>query len=210
MSASDPQSVSIVILAAGRSSRLGRPKQLLDLGGEPLLRHVVQNALASRAREVVLVLGSQAEEIAAAVGELGQRTIVNPHFAEGQSTSLKAGIRAIEPGAQGVIVMLGDQPTVTPALLNQLISAFEATGAHIVQPVYGGTPGNPVLVDRGYFPELLEIEGDQGARGVIKAHRRDTYRMTWSDEPPPGDVDTDEDYRALLEAWNARSGTSQS
>ena len=202
--------VSIVILAAGSSSRLGRPKQLLDLGGEPLLRHTVRNALASRAREVVLVLGSQAESIASAVGDLGQRTVINPDFAEGQSTSLKAGIRAVDPGARGVIVMLGDQPTVTPELLNRLISAFEATGAYIVQPMYGETPGNPVLIDREYFPELLEIEGDQGARGVIKAHRRDTYRMPWSDEPPPGDVDTEEDYQALLEVWNARSNQPSS
>lgn len=195
--------VSIVILAAGTSSRLGRPKQLLDLGGEPLLRHVVRNALASRAREVVLVLGSQAEEIAAAVGELGQRTVINPDFAEGQSTSLKAGVRAIAPNAQGMIVMLGDQPTVTPVLLNRLISAFEATGAYIVQPMYGETPGNPVLIDRDYFPELLEIEGDQGAREVIKAHRRDTYRMPWPDEPPPGDVDTEEAYQAMLVRWES-------
>ena len=202
--------VSIVILAAGTSSRLGRPKQLLDLGGEPLLRHVVRNALASRAQEVVVVLGSQAEAIASAVGELGQRTVVNPDFADGQSTSLKAGIRAIDPNAQGVIMMLGDQPTVTPALLNRLISAYEATGASIVQPVYGGTPGNPVLIDRDYFPELLEIEGDQGARGVIKAHRRETYGMPWSDEPPPGDVDTEEEYQALVAIWNSRPGHAQS
>src|SRR3954451_14628645 len=105
--------ISIVILAAGTSSRLGQPKQLLDLGGEPLLRHTLRNALASRAGEVVLVLGHQAETIRAAVGEHGQRTVINPDFADGQSTSLRAGLEAVSDDSDAAIVMLGDQPLVT-------------------------------------------------------------------------------------------------
>jgi molybdenum cofactor cytidylyltransferase len=162
--------IAIVILAAGTSTRLGRPKQLLDLGGEPLLRHTVRNALASQAGEVVLVLGNRADDIAEAVGELGQRRVTNPDFAAGQSTSLRVGIEAVSAEADAVIVMLGDQPMVTPTMLDQIIEHFELTGAPIVQPVYGETPGNPVLLARSLFPELLAIEGDQGARGVIKSH----------------------------------------
>ncbi len=200
--------ISIVILAAGTSTRLGRPKQLLDLGGEPLLRHTLRNALASRAGEVVLVLGNQAEEISVAVGELGQRTVMNPDFAAGQSTSLRAGIEAVSADAFAAIVMLGDQPMVTSAMLDQIIERFEVTCAPIVQPVYGETPGNPVLLSRSLFPELLAIEGDQGARGVIKTHREQIDRVRVSVGLPPGDVDTEEDYQALLDVWDARLGGS--
>src|SRR6478735_338900 len=105
--------ISIVILAAGTSTRLGRPKQLLDLGGEPLLRHTLRNALASRVGEVVLVLGNQADSISEAVGNLGQRTVINPDFAAGQSTSLRAGIESVSAESDAAIVMLGDQPMVT-------------------------------------------------------------------------------------------------
>jgi molybdenum cofactor cytidylyltransferase len=196
--------ISIVILAAGTSSRLGRPKQLLDLGGEPLLRHTVRNALASRAGEVVLVLGNQADAIAEAVGDLGQRTVNNAEFAAGQSTSLRVGIEAVSGESDAAIVMLGDQPLVSPEMLDQIIERFEQTRSLIVQPVYGETPGNPVLLARSLFPELMNIEGDQGARGVIKSHAKEIDRVRISDGLPPGDVDTDEDYQALLRVWDAK------
>ncbi len=198
--------ISIVILAAGTSTRLGRPKQLLDLGGEPLLRHTLRNALASRAGEVVLVLGNQADSISEAVGDLGQRTVINPDFAAGQSTSLRAGIESVSAESDAAIVMLGDQPMVTTAMLDQIIERFERTGGLIVQPIYGETPGNPVLLARSLFPELMAIEGDQGARRVIKSHREQIARVRVADGPPPGDVDTEADYQALLDAWEARAG----
>ena len=198
--------ISIVILAAGTSTRLGRPKQLLDLGGEPLLRHTLRNALASRAGEVVLVLGNQADSISKAVGDLGQRTVINPDFAAGQSTSLWVGVEAVSDESDAAIVMLGDQPLVSPEMLDQIIECFERTGALIVQPVYGEIPGNPVLLARSLFPELMNIEGDQGARRVIKAHGKEVERVRISDGPPPGDVDTEEDYQALLKVWDARLG----
>ena len=200
--------ISIVILAAGTSTRLGRPKQLLNLGGEPLLRHTLRNALASRAGEVVLVLGNQADAIAEAVGDLGQRTVINHDFSAGQSTSLRVGIEALSNESDAAIVMLGDQPMVTTKMLDRIIERFEQSGALIVQPVYGETPGNPVLLARSLFPELLEIAGDQGARGVIKSHAKEIERVRISDGLPPGDVDTEEDYQALLDAWGARMGGS--
>ena len=195
--------ISIVILAAGTSTRLGQPKQLLDLGGEPLLRHTLRNALASRAGEVVLVLGHQAEAIRTAVGEHGQQTVINPDFADGQSTSLRAGLDAVADDSDAAIVMLGDQPLVTPMVLDQIIERFERTGAPIVQPVFGETPGNPVLLARSLFPELLEIVGDQGARSVIASHVKEIERVRISDGPPPGDVDTVDDYQVLLKIWDA-------
>jgi molybdenum cofactor cytidylyltransferase len=192
--------VSIVILAAGGSSRLGRPKQLLQLGGEPLLRHTIRHALASRANDVIVVLGNEADAIAEAVGDLGQRTVVNPAYVDGQSTSLVAGIRAVDPGADAALLMLGDQPTVETTVLDRLIERFAASGAEIVQPVYDGTPGNPVIFRRDLFPELLAVTGDQGARQVIRSRSERIDRID-ADQPVPPDVDTEADYGRLIELW---------
>jgi len=192
--------IGIVILAAGTSSRLGRPKQLLDLGGEPLIRHTVRNAISSDAGRVILVLGNRADEIAAAAGELGQQTIVNPAYCDGQSTSMVSGLGALGADVDAAIMMLGDQPTVDPTVLDALIRTFAETSAAIVQPRYRGTPGNPVLFRQDLFPELLEVTGDLGARGIIKRRSEDIAYVDIDQALPP-DVDSDQDYEALKAAW---------
>jgi molybdenum cofactor cytidylyltransferase len=192
--------VSGVILAAGRSSRLGRPKQLLDLGGEPLLRHVVRHAVSSNLDEVVLVLGHEAERIAPAVGELGQRVVVNPDYLAGQSTSVRAGLAAIDPRSKAVLFLLGDQPQVGPEIIDAVIAAFRESGARIVMPTYGGIPANPVLFAAALFSKLAEVTGDEGARPIIKHHHGTVVHVAVSDGPPPQDIDTEADYRALVEA----------
>lgn len=188
-------------MAGGASRRLGRAKQLLELGGEPLIRHTVRNATAAKASEVIVVLGNEAAAIGSAIGDLGQRTVINQRFAEGQSTSMIAGLRAISSDVDGVVMMLGDQPTVTTQLVNELIDRFAATNARIVQPYYDdGEPGNPGLIRRDLFPELLQVTGDVGARVVVRAHRNEVERVDVS-LPHPLDVDTEEDYAALMEYW---------
>ncbi|HET8524387.1 MAG TPA: nucleotidyltransferase family protein [Thermomicrobiales bacterium] len=190
--------ISGVILAAGSSTRLGRPKQLLVLHGEPLLRHVVRNAIASNLDDVVLVLGCDAEHIADAIGEWGQRVVINPDYADGQSTSLRHGLANIDPQAEAVLFLLGDQPGVTPAIINAVLARFRETGGPIVAPTYGGTRGNPILFSRQFFPDLARITGDQGARAIVRAHQNDVVTVPVSDGQPPQDVDTDADYAALL------------
>jgi molybdenum cofactor cytidylyltransferase len=196
--------VSGVILAAGSSARLGRAKQLLTLDGEPIVRIVVRNAIASRLDEVVLVTGSDSDAVTAAVGSVGQHTIYNSDYRSGQSTSLKAGLRSISPDAGAVVFLLGDQPEVGPDVIDKVIEVFQEHGAAIVQPVYGATPANPVLFTRALFPDLLMIDGDKGARAIIKRHAEDVLRVVVSDGPPPGDVDTEEDYQALVSRWAVR------
>jgi molybdenum cofactor cytidylyltransferase len=190
--------VSGVVLAAGRSSRLGKPKQLLDVCGEPLLRRVVRNAISSKLSEVVLVLGHRAEEIATAAGEWGQRVVVNPDYAAGQSTSVRAGLGAIDPSSQAVVFLLGDQPQVGPEIVDAVIECFRETGAPIVMPTYGGIAANPVLFSAVLFPELASVTGDEGARSVVTRHRDRVEKVAVSDGPPPRDVDTEDDYRALI------------
>jgi molybdenum cofactor cytidylyltransferase len=192
-----------VVLAAGRSSRLGRPKQLLPLAGVPILGHVLSNAAASALDEVVLVLGHEAAAIAAAVGVRGPRIVVNPDHAAGQSSSLRVGLAAVAPDAEAVVFLLGDQPGVAPATIDAVIAGYRATGGPIVVPAYGGRWGNPILFARPLFPELAGVEGDEGARGVVRAHAAEAVVVAAGEGPPPGDVDTEEDYAALLATWRA-------
>lgn len=180
------------------SRRLGRPKQLLDFGGEALLRRVIRQALASDLAEVILVLGHEGEAIAAAVGELGQRVVINPAYEAGQSTSLRCGLRAVDPRVAAVMFLLGDQPHVGAEIINTLIRAFRESAAPIVVPTYGGTAGNPALFAREIFPELAAIEGDRGAREIVQRYGDRVLRVPVSDGPPPRDIDTEEDYLAAL------------
>jgi len=202
--------VSGVILAAGESARLGRPKQLLELNGEPIVRIVVRTAMESRLGQVVVVVGANAGEVAQAAGDFGQITIENERYTAGQSTSLHTGLLAVSPSAEAVMFMLGDQPEVTVDVIDALIETFERTGGAIVQPVYGSTPANPVLFARLLFPELLAITGDQGARSLIRRRAQDVVRVPVSHDFPPGDVDTDDDYEALLTRWAERRASSGS
>jgi len=198
------QMISGLVLAAGRSSRLGRPKQLLPLAGRPLLDHVLEHAAASALDEVVLVLGYEAAAIRAAVGERGQRVVVNPDYAAGQSTSLRAGLAAVDPRAEAMLVLLGDQPGVGPEVIDALLAEFRRGTAPIVVPAYGGRRGNPVLFARTVFPELARVTGDEGARRVVRRRDDRVVEVPVGDEPPPGDVDTDDDYAALVATWEKR------
>ncbi|MBA2520225.1 MAG: molybdenum cofactor cytidylyltransferase [Chloroflexia bacterium] len=194
-------SVSGIILAAGQSSRLGRSKQLLPLAGRPLLAHVIAHAAASDLDETILVLGHEATAIAAALGDLGQRTMINPEYAAGQSTSVRAGLSAVSPESDAVMFLLGDQPTVTSEIINALLTAYRTKRAPILVPTYGGQRGNPVLFDRALFPELHRVTGDEGARAIVRANAHGIRLVTMPGDRPPPDVDTEEDYQQLLASW---------
>ena len=162
----DGRRVAAIVLAAGRSTRMGGPNKLMaEIGGKPLVRHAVEQVLASRARPVIVVTGHEPARVEAALAGLDVRFVHNPHFADGLSTSLKAGLAALPPEADGAIVCLGDMPQVDAALIDRLIGAFDpAHGALIVIPVIAGKRGNPVVWSRRFFPELMALEGDVGAR----------------------------------------------
>lgn len=206
---SDHPRVSGVILAAGASSRMGQPKQLLPLGDDPLLRHVIRAALASNLAEVVVVLGYQAEAIIAAVGPLGHKIVVNPHYAEGQSTSLRSGLAAIDSASEGVLFLLGDQPEVSVAVINGLIDAFVGRASPIVAPQYRDTRGHPVLFARELFAELTAVSGDVGAREVMAKHRDSLRTVSFPETPAPPDVDTPSAYEALVQRWNVDVSASE-
>jgi molybdenum cofactor cytidylyltransferase len=189
--------VAAIILAAGRAARMGRPKQLLDWGGRALVRVAAEHALAAPLDQVLVVAGAARDEVIAALENLPLRIIDNPDYAVGQSTSLRAGIAALGPEVAAALVMLGDQPFVTPVILGRIIAEWRSTGAAIVAPVYAGQRGNPVLFARAVFPELLAISGDQGARGVLAADPSRIRPVPFDDDRPLADIDTPEDYARL-------------
>jgi len=165
--------VGALIMAAGRSSRMGGPNKLLArLDGETLVARVADAALASRAVEVHAVTGHMAERVAEALGDRDVKLVHNPDFAEGMAGSLKTGLASFGEDVDGVMVLLGDVPRITADDLDRLIAAFDpSAGALIVLPVHEGKRGNPVIWSRAFFPEMFAIEGDVGARHLIGVNR---------------------------------------
>jgi molybdenum cofactor cytidylyltransferase len=181
-----------VILAAGRSTRMGGPnKLLLPVDGQPMVRHAAEQAIAAGLAPVLVVTGHQAEEVRAALAGLPVLFVHNPDFAQGLSTSVRAGISAVPPEAAGAMVVLGDMPRVGADVIGALIAAFSPDmGACAVVPVVGGKRGNPVLWSRGFFPALATLEGDAGARHVIGAHPDRVIEVPVEAEGVLLDVDT--------------------
>jgi molybdenum cofactor cytidylyltransferase len=186
--------IAALVLAAGRSTRMGGANKLLEeIGGKPLVRIAAEQALASRASPVILVTGHQREKVEAAVAGLDLRVVHNPDFAQGLGTSLRAGVAALPAEADGVVVCLADMPQITSALIDRLIAAFDpGQGALVAVPTVEGRRGNPVLWARRFFPELMAIEGDTGARNLIAAYAEAVTEVAVEGAAIFLDVDTPE------------------
>ena len=166
------RNVTAVILAAGRSTRMGGPNKLLaELGGKTLVRTVTERALASKASSVVVVTGHQAEQVEQALSGLNVTFARNPDFAGGLASSVKSGIAAVPADADGAVICLGDMPLISADLIDRLIETFAPDrGSLIAVPVSDGRRGNPVLWSRRFFNELMTLDGDIGARHLIARH----------------------------------------
>lgn len=186
--------VAAVILAAGGSTRMGELKQLLPIGGQPMVRRTAAAVCAAGLAQVVVVVGAQAEAVEAALDGLPLDLVRNPAWAEGMSTSLRAGLAALRPEIQAALVVLADQPYLTPAVLTALVERYRAGGAPIVAPVYRGRRGNPVLWDRALFAELAAAEGDRGGRLLLLHYEAQLDLLELDDPAVLLDVDTRRDY----------------
>jgi molybdenum cofactor cytidylyltransferase len=191
--------IAAVLLAAGRSSRMGGPNKLLEqIDGIPMVARVAQRLLSSRARPIIAVLGNQADSIDAALGRLPVERVRNPAFAEGLSTSLKRGLAALASDTDGVIVCLGDMPLVTGRDLDRLIAAFNPLeGRAIIVPTRRGKRGNPVLWARRFFPEMAELAGDVGAKHLIGEYAELVAEVEMDSDGVLVDVDTPDALAAL-------------
>jgi molybdenum cofactor cytidylyltransferase len=191
--------IAALVLAAGRSSRMGDANKLTQvLNGKPLVRHAAEAALASQASPVLVVTGHEADKIQAALEGLDVSFIHNPDFADGMATSLRAGLCAMPENAAGVAVLLGDMPNVTPAIIDRLICAA-THDAKAVVPTLLGQRGNPVLLMRAILPDVLKLSGDQGARKLLEAAGEAVIEIALDDPAIALDIDTPEALRAARE-----------
>jgi molybdenum cofactor cytidylyltransferase len=184
--------IAAIVLAAGRSTRMGGPNKLIaEIAGRALVRIAAEQALASRARPVIVVTGHQRERVEAALAGLDVVLAHNPDFADGLSTSLKAGIAAVPADADGAVVALGDMPQVDARLIDRLLAAFDPEkGALVVVPTIDGKRGNPVVWSRRFFPDLMALEGDVGARHLIATYADAVTDVPMEDSAALTDVDT--------------------
>ena len=186
--------VSAVVLAAGSSRRLGKPKQLLSIGGTTILEITLDNVLDSRVNEVVLVLGYQAERIARVISGRAVKVAVNPDYKKGMSTAIRAGLSLADENAQGIMLVLADQPFVDGKTINLLLENFGIPEKDIVLPTYHGQRGHPVIFSAGYRPELLALEGDVGGREIMARHPGKVREVPVECEGVILDIDTPEAY----------------
>lgn len=196
--------IAAVVLAAGTSSRMGVPKQTLEYQGRAVLALVVENLLESPVDRVLVVLGYMAEEVAVVLTGFPVKLVVNSLYAAGQATSVRAGLKALGGTAEAVLFALGDQPLVKPQTVGLIIERYRVSGG-IVAPYYRGERGNPVLFGCSFFPEIEALEGDAGAREIIKRHPESLNRLDVDDPGVLFDIDTLNDYRRLLGQDNGSS-----
>lgn len=184
----------IVLMAAGASRRLGQPKQLIETNGKSLLTDMAEVALATGMRPVIVVLGALAEAVKATIQHKEVTLVQNPHWQKGMATSLHIGLRTLlhaNPSLQAAILMVCDQPFVSTRLLLQLLQSHTATGMPAIASTYAGQMGTPALFHRSIFEDLMQIQGDTGARKWMAAHPESVATLPF--EKGAFDIDTPED-----------------
>jgi len=192
-------SYGIILLAAGQSARLGKPKQLLNYKGKTLLEHSLQVAIETQLQPIVTVLGSNADLLKKSVAHLSTKVIINDQWIEGMASSIRCGIEElikITPTISGVIIMVCDQPYVTAKLLTDLVENHEHSSKPIVASSYKNNIGTPALFDKTIFALLLSLKGDSGAKKIMKSNPDwvEPVNFLFGEI----DIDTTEDYDLLI------------
>jgi len=195
-----PAAVTALVLAAGSSSRMGRPKPLVPVLGKSLLTRVLDAVRSVHPTETVVVLGAEAAQVQKESDLRGTTVVVNPKFAEGMSSSLRLGAASATSSSGPLLVVLGDQPFVEPATLQTLIDRHASGGAKIVIPTFEGVRGNPILLDRSLLPELNALRGDIGCRAIFPEHPQDLVEVPVTDPGILIDVDTPDELLRLEQA----------
>ena len=193
--------ISGIVLAAGLSSRMGRPKLLLDWGGQPVIRRAVERVAAGGVDDLLVVVGHEGEAVRKALSGLPVRFVRNPNPEAGQGSSIACGVSALQPSVEATLIALGDQPTLPPEVIPRLLESFRQPGKPIVVPGYRGVQGNPVLFAAAVFPELRALTGDRSARTVVEKDPARVSLVTF-DVQMPADLDTLEEYERLRPKGN--------
>ena len=195
--------IAAVVLAAGESSRMGRPKALLPIDGVRFIEKIVSSFQSTKVGKILVVLGHNAEEMRQKIADLPVLIVVNNEYKKGQLSSLVAAIRDIQSRQSsaeldGILVHLVDHPYVNPILVDVMIDRFYESKKLIVVPHYHGRRGHPVIFSRSLFSELQDTPLDQGAKAVVHAHQKDTLEIDTEDEGVTIDIDTPEEYRQFV------------
>jgi molybdenum cofactor cytidylyltransferase len=185
--------VAGIVLAAGTSSRMGRNKMLLTVGGESLLHGAARRAIAGGLSPVIVVLGADAERAAKELNGVPCDIITNPDFASGMASSMRVGLSALPPSVRAAMILLADMPRVTPEMISALIRRYVETGAPLIISDYEGVTAPPILHDRRLFAELMSMTGDRGGQQVVERHRTDAEVLTWP-AAALKDIDQPEDF----------------
>jgi molybdenum cofactor cytidylyltransferase len=194
--------VAAVVLAAGTSSRMGRNKLLLGLGGQSVLRRAVATAASAGLDPLLVVLGHESEQARAELGELACTVVLNADYRSGINTSLRAGIRAVPDRCPAAMVLLADMPLVDEGMLRALLEHYRSGSAPLVVSTYEGVDAPPILYDRSLFPELRVLEGEGCGKKVVKRHSAEAVRVSWparalTDLDVPADVERLQSYFAV-------------
>ncbi len=195
--------IAAVVLAAGASSRMGRPQALLPIDGVRFIEKIVSSFQSTKVGKILVVLGHNAEEMRQKIADLPVLIVVNNEYKKGQLSSLVAAIRDIQSRQSsaeldGILVHLVDHPYVNPILVDVMIDRFYESKKLIVVPRYHGRRGHPVIFSRSLFSELQDTPLDQGAKAVVHAHQKDTLEIDTEDEGVTIDIDTPEEYRQFV------------
>jgi molybdenum cofactor cytidylyltransferase len=192
---------SAIVLAAGMSTRMGRNKLLLRFRDQALIVRAVDTLLASKIDEVIVVLGHEIEAARTELKGKPVRLVQNPDYRDGLSTSVRTGVEAVSPQADGIMIYLADQPLLEPADINQIVAAFtdaKKVNKSIVVPFFEGERGNPVVLDASLRVAILGIVGDVGCKGVIKRYPEQVYILEMENDHVVRDVDDIQAYERLV------------
>lgn len=199
----DKSEIGLILLAAGESRRLGKPKQLLKFDGKTLIRHLAEMTLASNCSPICVVLGAKVDEIRAEIDDLPLEIAINENWQNGMSSSLKTGLKkllAIAPNLAAVVVALCDQPFITSTITNRLAETYQKTNAPIVASEYAETIGVPALFSHLIFDELLNLSTENGAKQIIKNHLASVVSISVPEAEI--DIDTTDDYEKVILLFN--------
>ncbi len=200
MTANSDFRVGAIILAAGGSARMGEGKQLLRLGEKTVLEQTIENVRGAGVDEIILVLGSSAETIRQRLPVSaieGLKVVVNHAYSEGMASSLREGLSALDARIDGALIVLADQPFIRPTTLNCIVDRYRYSNAQIAIPVYTGVRGNPVLLGRAVFPEIMALHGDIGCRAIFAGHLEKIVKVEVEDVGILLDIDNRDDYERL-------------
>lgn len=196
--------VSAIVLAAGASRRMGRPKQLLAFGQGTMLGGVIESLLLSRVQEVVVVLGHRAEEVRSSIVSSPVRVVINPEPDRGMFSSVQCGLGAASSDADALLIALGDQPFLRPELIDALIQAFRGHSLRIVAPTWRGRRGHPILLGAVYAPEIMGMGAGSTLRDLVRRHAEDILEVSVRTDDVLRDIDTPEEYEEARRDFGSR------